>query len=371
VYIPPLEVATFLTPELIKKSVKKNYDILILPGLVDADLSEIENTLGIKTYRGPKDIADLDILLENIEKIPLSKDIPADEFLVDYKKKKALEEFEKLKSPDYIRETLKTSRNILIGELPVGKDFPIRIVAEIVDISSKNLDEIIKIAKYYIRSGADIIDLGLNKEDEDKIREVVPELKKLRKPLSIDTLNKKNIECAIEEGIDLILSFDESMIKNFKRVEQAAVILPMKKGVIPDNPDERIKFLENNIKLAKERNFQKVIADPILKPINFGLSDSIIAYRKFGRLYHNIPMLMGIGNVTELIDADSIGINAVLCGIASECGADLVFTTEASHKTKGCITELSKASKMMYLAKKRGSSPKDLGIDLLVHKKKK
>ena len=84
-----------------------------------------------------------------------------------------------------------------------------------------------------------------------------------------------------------------------------------------------------------------------------------------------MPLFMGLANVSELLDADSIGVIALLAGLAMELGASIVLATEASVKTRGAVRELSKACKMMYLAHCRGSVPKDLGLDLLVLKEKK
>ena len=80
---------------------------------------------------------------------------------------------------------------------------------------------------------------------------------------------------------------------------------------------------------------------------------------------------MGVGNVTELLDTDSVGANALLSGIGMELGASVLFTVEESGKTIGSVHELNVSSKMMFLAKSRGSIPKDLGIDLLILKDKR
>ncbi|MFQ6135426.1 MAG: dihydropteroate synthase-like protein, partial [Nitrososphaerales archaeon] len=48
-----------------------------------------------------------------------------------------------------------------------------------------------------------------------------------------------------------------------------------------------------------------------------------------------------------------------------------LLTTEKSDKAKGSIRELAVASKMMFLAKKRESIPKELGLDLLILKEEK
>ncbi len=45
----------------------------------------------------------------------------------------------------------------------------------------------------------------------------------------------------------------------------------------------------------------------------------MVRYAELRRRYPNIPILMGIGNVTELTDADTTGINALLMGMISSC----------------------------------------------------
>ena len=60
--------------------------------------------------------------------------------------------------------------------------------------------------------------------------------------------------------------------------------------------------------------------------------------------------------------------NAVLGGIAMELGVSILFTPEASLKTKSSICELKVASNMMYVAKEKNTIPKDVGINLIKYK---
>jgi dihydropteroate synthase-like protein len=99
--------------------------------------------------------------------------------------------------------------------------------------------------------------------------------------------------------------------------------------------------------------------------------ESFTAFRQFAERNPNVPMFVGVSNVTELIDADSVGVNALLVRLSSEVGASIMLATEESDKAKGTVAEEAAAAKMMFLAKKRGSVPKDLGIDLLILKNKK
>ena len=91
----------------------------------------------------------------------------------------------------------------------------------------------------------------------------------------------------------------------------------------------------------------------------------------FAEQYPHIPLFFGAGNVTELFDADSTGINALLCTVAADTGSSILFTPEYSDKTQGSISELKTAAKMMKLSEFRQSSPKDLGFDLLCIKEKR
>ncbi len=101
------------------------------------------------------------------------------------------------------------------------------------------------------------------------------------------------------------------------------------------------------------------------------MMNSLRAYQIFRERNPETPMLFGLGNVTELIDVDSIGVNGLLTALAYEVGANMLFTPEFSVKVKGSVRELATASKMMFLARNKTTVPKDLGIDLLVLKEKR
>ncbi len=60
------------------------------------------------------------------------------------------------------------------------------------------------------------------------------------------------------------------------------------------------------------------LADSILDPIPFGLTASIVRYHRLRERFPDAPIMMGVGNLTELTEADTSGINALLFGIAAE-----------------------------------------------------
>jgi dihydropteroate synthase-like protein len=107
------------------------------------------------------------------------------------------------------------------------------------------------------------------------------------------------------------------------------------------------------------------IADAILDPIHFGLTDSIVRYQKLRKKYPDIQIMMGIGNLTELTDADTTGINALLFGIISELDVNAVLATSVSPHAVNAIAEADIARRMMFAAKQDSRLPRGYSNDLL------
>lgn len=381
-----IPIAAFLTPGKIIQELHKldpdyleSFEIIITPGLIRKDVSPIEDETGIPTFKGPKDAADLPVVLEIIEKLELSPTIPADKLIKDELRKRALEFIDNFqKDEKNVKKLLKKPENILIKNLPVGEDFPMRVLAEIANAPLLSEEELIKRARYYLDNGADMIDIGMiaGESLENKIPSMVHILKDNLEdiPISIDSLNPAEIKTAIESGMDLVLSLDHGNLYDVLPLIQdykiPAVILPtdFSRNWTPQTIEERINSLENLMMKIKGVD---VIADLILDPINStSIVDSIVACHQF-KARNKIPLFLGVGNVTELLDTDSVGVNALLSGISMELGASVLFTVEESGKTRGSVHELSVSSKMMFLAKSRGSIPKDLGINLIILKDKR
>ena len=71
----------------------------------------------------------------------------------------------------------------------------------------------------------------------------------------------------------------------------------------------------------------------MLDPIHFGFTDSIVRYHELRRRLPEARIMMGVGNLTELTEADTTGINALLFGIVSELRVSAVLATEVSTQS--------------------------------------
>lgn len=385
VHIADTQVAAFLTPKMIINEVKSNFadqldsiDLILVPGLIKKGTREITKELGIPTFKGSTDGADLLMVLNLIESIQLSEDKPADKLIEEEKRKEAfkiIEDFEN--DEENIKKLLEKPNNIMIGKLPVGEDFPMRVLAEIANAPFLSKEALINKCQYFVDCGADMIDIGMaaGEDFSDKVPDLIDTLRPIvgDRPLSIDTLNAKEIKVAAEHGIDFVLSLDlgnqSKIAPLLKEKGIPAVLLPTNftEGITPKTPEERIEFMNQ---LIEDTDGLKYVADMILDPVNSAsIVESILACREFHKI-NKAPMFFGVGNVTELMDADSGGVNVLLAGIGMELGVSILFTPEESGKTRGSVYELATASKMMFLAKHRKSIPKDLGINLVAFKDK-
>ena len=81
--------------------------------------------------------------------------------------------------------------------------------------------------------------------------------------------------------------------------------------------------------------------------------------------------MMGVGNVTELTHADTIGMNALLFGIASELRLAAVLVVQVSEHARSVVREADVARRIMYAARSESALPKDFSPALLaLHEKR-
>jgi dihydropteroate synthase len=98
--------------------------------------------------------------------------------------------------------------------------------------------------------------------------------------------------------------------------------------------------------------------DPVLEPIGFGFAASLGRYLDVRRRHPDAEMMMGIGNLTELTDVDSAGVNALLIGFCQETGIRSVLTTEVIHWARSSVRECDLARRLAWHAVTHRTLPK-------------
>src|SRR3954468_13889295 len=237
----------------------------------------------------------------------------------------------------------------------------IRVFAEINNVPHIDRERIVLAAEYYRDSGADVIDLGLSL-DRDWLDEgpgVIADLKARGCTLSIDTLDPDEILMADTAGVDYVLSLNGDN----RHVAQQLRATPV---LIPDTPDD-LDSLDATI--AHLRALGKpFMAAPIIEPIGSGFAASLGRYLEVRRRHPDVEMFMGIGNLTELTEADTTGVTALLLGFCQELGIRNVLTTEVIAWGRGAVREAVLAAKLMYFAEQEGTPPKHVDRRLLTIK---
>ena len=318
--VAALMTTDFIARKLGEELLLSGEEIIVIPGLCQGSLEPIVQATGCQVRRGPADLKDLPPFLKG-------------------------EQYPNRSTPEPEQDQMTS---------------PIRILAEIVNAPRMSLSQIVERAYYYRESGAEIIDIGGDVDQPfPHLREVIRTLKREGFKVSIDSLQEEDILAANRAGVDLVLSLNSNNLELAKILECPVVL-------IPDDGEDLTSLYRNLETLAKWKT--PCIVDPILPPLTMGLVEGISRYRKVRQDFPECPLLMGLGNVTELIDADSTGINALMVGMATELNVNYILTTEVSHRARGAVRETSLARKLMYRAITEGRIPKHLDYSLLTIK---
>jgi len=309
-----LSVAALMTDKMIARRLKPEHYAgckeVIVPGRCRGDLSVLSEQLGIAIVRGPEEVKDLPIYFGR-----------------------------ERKQPDLSR-------------------YDVNIFAEIVDAPERDIEGIVARAEYYREAGADVIDIGcLPQEPFPQMEEAIVALHEAGFKVSVDSLALDDLKRAGKAGADYLLSLTETTYHLAEETDAVPIIVPAEPGSLAS--------LERAMEAMDKIN-RPWIADPILDPIHFGLTNSIVRYHQLREKYPEAEMMMGVGNLKELTDADTSGVNALLFGIISELGINNVLATEVSPHTRRAIKEADVSRRMMYAAKQDSSLPRDLTNDLLV-----
>lgn len=306
-----ISVAALMTPEFIARRLNdaRGADRIVIPGLCRGDLAPLEQKYGVPVERGPEDLKDL---------------------------------------PQYFGRG---------GKQPDLSRYATRIFAEIVEATQLSVEQIVARAERYRAQGANVIDLGcLPNTPFPHLEETIAALHASDFLVSVDSLDSDELLRAGRAGADYLLSLTEKTLWIADEVASTPVLIPVRPG--------NMASLERAID-GMQRKGRAFLADPILDPIPFGLAESIARYHKLRKRHPDIAIMMGIGNVTELTDADTTGINAVLFGIIAELAIDAVLTTSVSPHAVNAVKEADVARRIMHAAHEERRLPRDYSSDLL------
>jgi dihydropteroate synthase len=307
-----ISVAALMTTRWIAKrlSAAEGVDNIVIPGLCEGDVDTLQQATGLPVRKGPADVL-------------------------------ALPEW-------YGREAVRAQ----LGPRDV------RVFAEINDVQSLSREQVIDRALRYRAAGADVIDLGLSL-DRPWLSQGPPTIAALRDrglSLSIDTLDPEHIRMADAAGVDYVLSLTRDTIGLAEEMRATPVLITQE----PDDLDG-LGWMAAHL----EELGHAYLLDSILAPINSGFAASLARYVEVRRRHPEAEILMGVSNLTELTEADSTGVTALLLGFCQEVGIRAVLTTEVIGWAHGVVRETVLAAQIMHLAERQARPPKHLDSGLV------
>ncbi len=236
--------------------------------------------------------------------------------------------------------------------------YDIEILAEINHVPRLPREVLISQAEKFVRDGADIIDLGCDPGTPWKgIGDAVEALRERGFRVSIDSFDMAEVSLAVAAGAELVLSVNATN-------REHSVDWGVEVVAIPDQPG-MLEGLEQTVDFLVDRGVRFRI-DPVLEPIGFGFAASLGRYLEVRRRYPDAAIMMGTGNLTELTDVDSAGVNTLLAGICQELAIRSVLTTAVINWARSSIRELDLARRLVHQAVVRRTLPKHIESRLIM-----
>jgi dihydropteroate synthase-like protein len=174
--------------------------------------------------------------------------------------------------------------------------------------------------------------------------------------VSVDSANPEELLRGGKACADYLLSLNEETLHIADQVASIPVLIPKEHG------DMASLYRAMD---ALDKKGRAYLVDPVLDPINFGFMESLGRYAALRRKRPDAEILMGTGNLTELTDADTTGITAVLLGIASELHIRNVLVVQVSPHTRRTVEEHDLARRIMFASRAEHELPKDYADGLL------
>ena len=238
--------------------------------------------------------------------------------------------------------------------------YDIEILAEINHAPNLARCDLLAMAVALRHDGADVIDIGCDPgETWRQVGECVAALRDEGHRVSIDSYNPREIAPAAAAGAELVLSVNASNRHAAADWGCEVVVVPDEIGGKGSDANEVDAFasMEATIEMLAAAGVPFRI-DPVLEPIGFGFARSLGRYLEARRRWPEIEIMMGIGNLTELTDADSAAINVLLLGFCQEVGIRSVLTTQVINWARSSVRECDLARRLVYYAVTRGVLPK-------------
>ena len=189
-------------------------------------------------------------------------------------------------------------------------------------------------------------------------------------PVLADPAGLIDAEDAYAHGADGFMSLTRPGLPGVPehlRGEMVFVLVPTLLG----SPEERALELLRAEEEAAGIGYRKLVLDPVLQPaVRPGALAGFVAALVLSERARS-PLMLGLNNVYEMIDADTTGTIPLLASLAAEAGASVILSSEESTKARGAVLEARLAADLASLALHLGTPPKDYPVRLLQAKEKR
>jgi len=312
-------------------------DMVILPGTVSGDAGEVAKVVERPTYKGPKSLGELPATLAQVARgAQLDTVKSADEVLGS------------------LMPSLSYEEAFRIGDRPVARRGPPLVIMSEIDPSVPP-GKVAEAAARLSGDGADVVIVGADPSwRPEEVASRVREALRAGRPVLAEAPNEEFAERALEAGA-------EGVVMAAAMALRARDLLSGKVVVASSGDINELSEAEGRL------SGSRLILDPIVEVPPLGMVRSLSRYLEASSRLRS-PILFSAADVTEDVEADTLGVHALLSLIAVELRASAYLVVEETYKSYRSTAEAREALRLAETAWQLRSTERGMFSRLLVVK---
>lgn len=312
VAVMPITIAALITPRWLARHLQPPEGItrIMVPGYCLGDLAVVEEAARVPVERGPRDLRQL---------------------------------------PEFFGKK---------GDMGEDGGWDIEVLAEIGDAAQAGIDSIAEWSRAMEDEGADVIVLhGSAEQPWPSLAETVRRLRSEGRRVAVSGGLLRDLEAAVGEGMELLLW-------PTGRILEAAVDWGCEVVLSAEALGGLDPVAETAERLGRVGAPFRI--DPGLRPIGFGLAQSLGEFVAARARWPETPLVMHTGTVTETAGVDSAALNLLLVGVCQELRVGWIVTSARSNCCRTSIRECHLARQLARSVALRHVLPREVESGLLL-----
>ncbi|GAB6166025.1 dihydropteroate synthase [Thermostilla marina] len=238
-------------------------------------------------------------------------------------------------------------------------DYDIAVIGVIDGAERLDVKTITDRAFAMFEAGADVIGLGHDSvEPWPNVAAAVRALRKAGQRVFVRSRDAGVLKRAVEAGAEWIGPVEPSQVPQYADTDVVPIVVPEIPGTL-EGVDELLEPSKDDSDATQCASYGWIF-DPVLAPVGFGFSQSLLRYFHARAMWPQLPLAMDLSPVLRTSPADTAGLIFLLSAFCQELQVQTIFVSQSTNRTRSAVRECDVARRLTWCAVRNGILPADL-----------